>query len=337
MKLSDFDYDLDEDLIAQKPARPRHDSRLFYLKRSDSKHLKFSDLPGLLKEGDVLVKNRSKVIPARVKGRKDTGGKVEILFYRAVDDGWLSLVKGNNIQVGRKLFVENEPIDIIDNKKEGMFILDCEDPWSLMQEYGEMPTPPYIKKEIEKAEEYQTIYAEDEGSIAAPTAGLHFTEDILEELDEKGVQIYDVVLHVGPGTFLPVHQEEIDNHVMGEEYYEIPENTAKGITKANEDDRRVILVGTTTVRAIETASKNGVVYSEKGWTDLFIRPGYEFESGMDLLLTNFHLPKSTLIMLVSAFAGRERILNAYKEAVERKYRFYSFGDAMLMEGKNDRF
>ncbi len=333
MKLSDFDYDLDESLIAQEPVRPRHDSRLFYLKRSGYKHLKFSDLPSLLREGDVLVKNRSKVIPARVHGRKDTGGKVEILFYRETEEGWLSMVKGNNIQVGRKLYVEDEPIDILKNKKEGMFILDSENPKKLMKEYGEMPTPPYIKKRIEEPQEYQTIYAEDKGSIAAPTAGLHFTEEILNKIKEKGIEMYDVILHVGPGTFLPVHDENIDKHEMGEEYYEIPKNTAEGITKANEEGRRVILVGTTTVRAVETASNDEVVRSEKGWTGLFIRPGYEFQSGMDLLLTNFHLPKSTLLMLVSAFAGRERVLNAYNEAVEEEYRFYSFGDAMLMEGK----
>ena len=333
MKLSDFDYDLDENLIAQEPVRPRHDSRLFYLKRSGYKHLKFSDLPSLLREGDVLVKNRSKVIPARVHGRKDTGGKVEILFYRETEEGWLSMVKGNNIQVGRKLYVEDEPIDILKNKKEGMFILDSENPKKLMKEYGEMPTPPYIKKQIEEPQEYQTIYAEDKGSIAAPTAGLHFTEEILNKIKEKGIEMYDVILHVGPGTFLPVHDENIDKHEMGEEYYEIPKNTAEGITKANEEGRRVILVGTTTVRAVETASNDEVVRSEKGWTGLFIRPGYEFQSGMDLLLTNFHLPKSTLLMLVSAFAGRERVLNAYNEAVEEEYRFYSFGDAMLMEGK----
>ncbi|MFW6304900.1 MAG: tRNA preQ1(34) S-adenosylmethionine ribosyltransferase-isomerase QueA [Candidatus Saliniplasma sp.] len=333
MKLSDFDYDLDEDLIAQEPIRPRHDSRLFYLKRSDSKHPKFSDLPSLLREGDVLVKNRSKVVPARVHGHKDTGGKVEILFYRETDEGWLSMVKGNNIQVGRKLYVEDEPIEILKNKKEGMFILDCEDPKKLMKEYGEMPTPPYIKKQIEEPQEYQTVYAEDKGSIAAPTAGLHFTKEILGDIKEKGVEIYDVILHVGPGTFLPVHDENIDEHEMGEEYYEIPKNTAEGITKANEEGRRVILVGTTTVRAIETASNNEIVRPEKGWTDLFIRPGYEFRSGIDLLLTNFHLPRSTLILLVSAFAEKERVLDAYNEAIEEEYRFYSFGDAMLVEGK----
>lgn len=333
MKLSDFDYDLDEDLIAQEPIRPRHDSRLFYLKRSGSKHLKFSDFPNLLREGDVLVKNRSKVVPARVHGHKDTGGKVEILFYRETDEGWLSMVKGNNIQVGRKLYVEDEPIEILKNKKEGMFILDCEDPKKLMKEYGEMPTPPYIKKQIEEPQEYQTVYAEDKGSIAAPTAGLHFTKEILGDIKEKGVEIYDVILHVGPGTFLPVHDENIDEHEMGEEYYEIPKNTAEGITKANEEGRRVILVGTTTVRAIETASNNEIVRPEKGWTDLFIRPGYEFRSGIDLLLTNFHLPRSTLILLVSAFAEKERVLDAYNEAIEEEYRFYSFGDAMLVEGK----
>lgn len=333
MKLSDFDYDLDEELIAQEPARPRHSSRLFYLKQDGHEHHSFSDLPHLLREGDVLVKNRSKVIPARVEGRKDTGGKVEILFYRPVEDGWLSMVKGNNIQEGRKLYVDDDPIDIVRNEKEGMFVLRCDDPWELMKEHGEMPTPPYIKKQIQEPQDYQTIYAEEKGSIAAPTAGLHFTDEILDCLKDKGVGIYDVLLHVGPGTFLPVHSENVKEHEMGEEYYEIPEDTAQAVTIANREGRRVILVGTTTVRALESASRDGVVQPDQGWTDLFITPGYEFQSGIDLLITNFHLPKSTLVMLVSAFAGRERILKAYDEAVDRKYRFYSFGDAMLMEGK----
>ncbi len=333
MKLSDFDYDLDEELIAQEPARPRHSSRLFHLKQDGHEHHRFSDLPDLLRDDDVLVKNRSKVIPARVEGKKDTGGKVEILFYRPVEGGWLSMVKGNNIQKGRKLYVDDTPLDIIRNEKEGMFVLRCNKTWELMKKYGEMPTPPYIKKQIEKPKDYQTIYAEDEGSIAAPTAGLHFTKEILHKLNKKGVSIYDVVLHVGPGTFLPVHDDDIDEHEMGEEYYKIPEKTAEAVTHANKNNRRVVLVGTTTVRALESASEGGIVHPREGWTDLFITPGYDFQSGMDSLLTNFHLPKSTLIMLVSAFVGRERILKAYEEAVDRKYRFYSFGDAMLLEGK----
>ncbi len=202
-----------------------------------------------------------------------------------------------------------------------------------MEEEGSMPTPPYIKKDLSDPDEYQTVYAEDEGSIAAPTAGFHFTDELLDTIKSKGVEIYDITLHVGPGTFLPVRTERIEDHELGEEYYKIDKETAEAVTKANEEGRRVIPVGTTSVRTLETVSNDGVVKPDEGWTDLFIYPGYEFQSGMDLLLTNFHLPKSTLLMLVSAFAGRGRILKAYREAVERNYRFYSFGDSMLMEGK----
>jgi len=224
---------------------------------------------------------------------------------------------------------------VIESKKGGLFVIDCTDQeaYELMEKKGDMPTPPYIKEDLDSSDEYQTVYAEEEGSVAAPTAGFHFTEELLDEIKDKGVEVHDITLHVGPGTFLPVKEDEIEDHEMDEEYYEVGEETAKAITKANEENRRVILVGTTTVRAIESASENGVLKPQKGWTDLYIYPGYEFQSGMDLLLTNFHLPKSTLIMLVSAFAGRERILEAYREAVKKDYRFYSFGDSMLIEGK----
>jgi len=333
MELSEFDYDLDKDLIAQRPAEPRDESKLFYLGRERREHLRFNQLPDLLKPGDVLVKNRSKVIPARVEGRKDTGGKIEILFYRQREGGWECLVKGSNIKEGRKLFVEGKEVEIVKNISGGKYILQCEDAEDLMQRYGSMPTPPYIKEDLETDEEYQTVYAEKEGSVAAPTAGFHFTDDILSEVEDMGVEVYDIVLHVGPGTFLPVRRDDIEEHQMGEEYYEVSEEAAEAITSANEEGRRVILVGTTTVRALETVSNNGEVHAGEGWTDLFIYPGYEFQSGIDLLLTNFHLPKSTLLMLVSAFAGKERILDAYEEAVDKNYRFYSFGDAMLLEKK----
>lgn len=333
MELSEFDYDLDEDLIAQRPAEPRDESRLFYLGKDSKKHLEFSDLPTLLREGDVIVKNRSKVVPARVEGKKDTGGKVEILFYRPLNEGWECLVKGSNIKPGRKLYVEDREIDIVDSLEGGRFVLHCDDVESLMDREGEMPTPPYIKEELGSDEDYQTVYAEKEGSIAAPTAGFHFTESLLKEIKDKGVEMHDVTLHVGPGTFLPVREDRVEEHDMEEEYYEVGERTAEAVNRANEEGRRVIFVGTTTVRAMETVSDNGVVHPGEEWTDLFIYPGYEFQSGMDMLLTNFHLPESTLIMLVSAFAGKERILGAYREAMNKGYRFYSFGDAMLLEGK----
>ncbi len=332
MKLSDFDYELDRSKIAQRPMRPRDESKLFYLKKDGHEHLRFKDLPELIRDGDVIVRNVSKVFPARVNGKKDTGGKVEILFYREVKDGWECLVKGKNIKEGRELIVEGETIEVVENLDGGHFTLKSDKIEELIQKHGEMPTPPYIKREIENRSEYQTVYAEEEGSIAAPTAGFHFTQDVLDEIIDKGADIYDVILHVGPGTFLPVRTDEVEEHGMEREWYQIPEETAEAVTRANEEGRRVILVGTTTVRAMESAAENGKIKAKEGWADLFIYPGYEFQSGMDMLLTNFHLPRSTLIMLVSAFVGRERIMDAYREAVEKDYRFYSFGDAMLIEG-----
>jgi len=335
MKLSKFDYELPKEKIAQRPMRPRDESKLFYLGKEEKKHLRFNEITKLLQKGDVLVKNKSKVVPARVEGKKDTGGKIEVLFNRPLGKGWECLIKGSNIKEGREIILGGNEYEVIESRKEGRFVLNCtnQEVYELMQEKGDMPTPPYIKEELDSSDEYQTVYAEKEGSVAAPTAGFHFTEELLEKIKDKGIEIHDITLHVGPGTFLPVKEDKIEDHDMDEEYYEIGEETAQAITRANEENRRVILIGTTTVRAVESASKNGVVKTQKGWTDLYIYPGYEFQSGMDLLLTNFHLPKSTLIMLVSAFAGRERILEAYREAVEKDYRFYSFGDSMLIEGK----
>ncbi|MEF8873195.1 MAG: tRNA preQ1(34) S-adenosylmethionine ribosyltransferase-isomerase QueA [Candidatus Thermoplasmatota archaeon] len=335
MELSAFDYELDEDLIAQRPVRPRHESRLFFLGRSEKRHLRFNEICSLLREDDLLIKNRSKVIPAKLKGRKDTGGKIEVLFHRPVEEGWECLIKGSNIRKGRSIVLQGKEFEVVGDKDEGLFVIDIdhEEAVDMMESHGRMPTPPYIKEEIKADEEYQTVYAEKKGSVAAPTAGFHFTEELLERIERKGVEMCDITLHVGPGTFLPVNEEKIEEHEMGEEYFEVGERTAEAINEANEEGRRVILVGTTTVRAVESAAQDGKVVPKKGWTDLFIHPGYEFQSGMDFLLTNFHLPESTLLMLVSAFAGRDRILEAYEEAKERGYRFYSFGDAMLIEGK----
>ncbi len=332
MKLSEFDYDLESELIAQRPKRPRDESKLFFLGENEKKHMTFKDIPSLFEDGDVLIRNSSKVIPACVKGEKDTGGNIEVLFHRKVEEGWKCLVTGSNINEGRTLRLGDEEFEILDDLEEGFFILDCKDPYKLMEKHGEMPTPPYIKEELQQNQEYQTVYAEKSGSVAAPTAGFHFSEELLKRIEERGVEIHDILLHVGPGTFLPVNEKEIENHEMYEEYYEVSQETADAINRANEENRRVISVGTTTVRAIESAAKDGKVLPKEGWTDLFIYPGYEFQSGMDFLLTNFHLPKSTLLMLVSAFAGRKRILAAYEEAKKRGYRFYSFGDAMLIEG-----
>ncbi len=333
MELSKFDYDLEDDRIAQRPMRPRDESKLFFLGRDEKRHMTFKDILSFLREGDLLVKNSSKVIPAKVEGEKDTGGKIEVLFHREIEEGWKCLISGSNIKEGRTVRLGGEEFEILDDQEEGFFVLECEDPYQLMKEHGEMPTPPYIEEEIEEDREYQTIYAEEEGSVAAPTAGFHFSEELLEKTKEKGVEVHDITLHVGPGTFLPVNEDEVEEHEMHEEYYEVSKKTAEAVNRANEEGRRVICVGTTTVRALESAAQDEEVLPKKGWTDLFIYPGYEFQSGMDFLLTNFHLPESTLLMLVSAFAGRERILEAYEEAKERGYRFYSFGDAMLIEGE----
>ncbi len=332
MKLSDYDYKLDSNMIAQRPMIPRDNSRLFYLKLDEHVHLRFHEIDDILREGDVLVRNISKVIPARVEGRKVTGGNVELLFYRHVDSYWECLVKGARVREGLKVIVGDQTLTVKGKLGGGRYLMDCRAPEELMTKHGKMPTPPYIKEELSDPDEYQTIYAVEDGSIAAPTAGLHFTETIMDRIRNKGVAVHDVILHVGPGTFIPVRTEKVEDHSMEDEFFHVGHETAEAVTRANEDGRRVILVGTTTVRAIESVSSNGKVRAGMGRTELFIYPGYVFQSGMDLMLTNFHLPRSTLLMLVSAFAGRERVLSAYKEAIKQKYRFYSFGDAMLIEG-----
>ncbi len=334
MDVSEYDYEFDDDLIAQEPAEPRDHSRLMFVGKEKIEHLKFYNITDILKEGDVLVKNRSKVIPARLLGKKDTGGKVELLLYNECKtDIWDCLIKGSNIREGVKISVGNHDLEVIEHLHGGRFLVRCSNGGRVMREHGEMPTPPYIDRSLSDPDQYQTVYAEESGSIAAPTAGFHFTEDILEELENKGVEIHDVILHVGPGTFIPIRTDEVEEHHMDEEYYVVPKGTARAVTRANEEGRRVILVGTTTVRAIESVSQDGVVKPGEGWTDLYIYPGYEFRSGIDLFLTNFHLPRSTPLMLVHAFGGEKRLREAYEQAVKRRYRFYSFGDAMLLEGK----
>ncbi len=332
MDVSDFDYEFDDGLIAQSPAEPRHDSRLFYLSNDRYQHLRFRNIPSLLKKEDVLVINKSKVIPARVQGKKETGGKVELLFYRELDGYWECLVKGN-VREGIRINVDDFRIHLKKHISGGKYLVECDEPKIVMEKHGTMPTPPYIKKPLKKKDEYQTIYADEEGSVAAPTAGLHFTESVLSDIKDKGVEIFEITLHVGPGTFLPIRTSSVEEHTMDEEHYFIDEKTARGITKANEEGRRVIAVGSTTIRTLESASDEGRIKPGGGWTDLYIYPGYRFQSGTDLFLTNFHLPKSTPLMMVCAFAGKKRILNAYEVAMEKRYRFYSFGDCMLVDKK----
>lgn len=339
MKTSDFYYDLPKELIAQSPLENRSSSKFLLVNKKDGslEHRHFYDIVDLLNKGDVLVFNDTRVIPARIYGhRKDKEEKIEFLLLNEVEkDKWECLSKpGKKAKIGTEIIFSNElraeVVDISDEgnrfikfKYEGIF-------QEILDRLGEMPLPPYITESLDDKERYQTIYSRERGSAAAPTAGLHFTEDILKGLKEKGVELVFVTLHVGLGTFRPVKVEDVAEHHMHSEFYRINEEAAKTINKAKKENRRIIGVGTTSVRTIESASdKNGLVKASSGWTDIFIYPGYKFKT-IDSLITNFHLPESTLLMLVSAISSKEIILNAYKEAIKENYRFFSFGDAMFI-------
>lgn len=339
MKTSDFDYNLPENLIAQTPVYPRDSSRmLVFDRKSDTfTHKHFYDLVDYLKEGDVLVRNNTKVLPARMFGYTKNGGKVEVLLLKRFNlNEWEVLVKpGKKARISAELTIaENLKLEVIGNIEESgsrrvKFIYEgvFED---IISKLGEMPLPPYITEKLKDQARYQTVYAKVDGSAAAPTAGLHFTDELIEKLKAKGVTIVDVLLHVGLGTFRPVKSEDILSHHMHSEYYEISEQSAEIINKAKKEGRRVIAVGTTSVRTLESAAdENGFVKAVKDNTEIFIYPSYKFKC-VDALITNFHLPKSTLIMLVSALSSRERTLDMYNLAVEEKYRFFSFGDACLI-------
>ncbi len=343
--LESYDYHLPPELIAQEPLGERDRSRLMLIERETGKreHRYFYELPGILKEGDLLVFNDSRVIPARLKGRReDTGGKVEILLLRHlenVEEGkekWLAMTRpGRRARPGQRIKVGNGVTGRVESiwDKEGYreFLFESPRPLQeILPHIGSMPVPPYIRKKLQEPESYQTVFAYREGSVAAPTAGLHFTPRLLDRLSRKGIEQAYITLHVGPGTFLPVKSGDITQHRMHEEYYEISAGVAGCINRAREEGRRIIAVGTTCCRVLESvADEKGMVREGKGWTDLFIYPGYSFKI-INGLITNFHLPRSSLLMLVSAFAGRERLLEAYREAVEKNYRFYSFGDAMFI-------
>lgn len=342
MNILDFDYELPEERIAQLPVEPRDSSRLMVLHPRDHtiEHHHFHQLGEFLEKGDVLIFNDTRVIPARLIGaRENTGGKVEIFLLRQMDKNqWEALVKpGKKVRVGSIIrFSEELSCEIIDHTDFGgrivRFIYDgvFEE---ILDRLGSMPLPPYIHEKLEDQERYQTIYSRVKGSAAAPTAGLHFTEGLMERLRSKGIQFGFITLHVGLGTFRPVHVETIEDHVMHREFYSVPAETAKLIQRARKDGRRVVAVGTTTIRTLEaSAMRTGNVEAGSGWTDIFIYPGYQFNV-VDAVITNFHLPKSTLIMLISAFAGREFTLAAYRTAVEEQYRFFSFGDAMLIRSR----
>ena len=339
MKVSDFNYDLPEELIAQTPIAKRDESRLMVLNRDKQtiEHRIFKDIIEYLKPGDVLVRNNTKVIPARIYGKKETGANVEFLLLNNIEgDIWESIVRpGNKLHIGTKVIfgdglLKAEILEIMPGgtrkvkfEYEGIFN-------EILDKIGLMPLPPYIHEELKEKDRYQTVYAKYNGSAAAPTAGLHFTDELLQKLEEKGIIIANVTLHVGIGTFRPVKEETVEAHKMHSEHFYIKQEDVEKINKAKKEGRRVISVGTTSCRVLESiADENGFVEQTEEDTSIFIYPGYKFKC-IDGLITNFHLPQSTLLMLVSALAGKDFIIKAYNEAVKEKYRFFSFGDAMLI-------
>ncbi|HAT4282376.1 TPA: tRNA preQ1(34) S-adenosylmethionine ribosyltransferase-isomerase QueA [Clostridium perfringens] len=341
MKVSDFYFELPEELIAQYPLEKRDSSRLMVLdkKTGEIEHRKFHDILEYLNEGDTLVLNNTRVLPARLIGEKEeTGGKIEFLLLKRIEgDKWECLAKpGRKAKVGTVFTfgegklkavvreIGEEGNRIIEFMYDGIFE-------QVLDELGQMPLPPYIHEKLEDKERYQTVYSKEKGSAAAPTAGLHFTEELLKEIKDKGVNIAYLTLHVGLGTFRPVKVDDVNNHVMHSEYYHLDKENSELINKTKEAGKRVIAVGTTSSRTLETiGDENGRVREQSGWTDIFIYPGYKFKI-VDNLITNFHLPESTLIMLVSALAGQDNIMNAYNTAVKEKYRFFSFGDSMFIK------
>ena len=339
MKRSDFYFDLPEELIAQTPLAERSSSRLLVLDKETGsmEHRHFYDLPELLRPGDCLVLNDSRVLPARLIGTRASGGSVELVLLRDLGEGrWECLSRpGRKTRPGTALSFGDGELTatvqevceggnrIVQFHYEGIFL-------EVLERLGRMPLPPYIRAELKDPERYQTVYSRELGSAAAPTAGLHFTRELLAQIEAMGVQLCYVTLHVGLGTFRPVKEEEIEDHPMHAEFCIIPEETAAAVTQAHREGRRVIAVGTTSCRTLESfAAEDGSLQPTSGWTDIFIYPGYRFKC-VDALITNFHLPESTLIMLVSALAGRENILSAYRTAVDEGYRFFSFGDAMMI-------
>lgn len=343
LSTEDFDYDLPEELIAQTPIKNRDQSRLLVLDHEtgeyQDKH--FYDILDYLNPGDALVMNNSRVLPARLYGTKeDTDGHEEVLLLNNIEgDKWEVLMKparrakvGTKVQFGEDGQLEAEVLEdlehggkIIEFHYQGIFM-------EILEQLGEMPLPPYIKEKLDDPDRYQTVYAKENGSAAAPTAGLHWTKDLLKKVGDKGVKLVYVTLHVGLGTFRPVTETDVDKHVMHSEFYRLDEESAKTLNDVKKNGGKIVATGTTSIRTLETIGTkfNGEIKADSGWTDIFIKPGYEWKV-VDEFITNFHLPKSTLVMLVAAFTGRENILNAYHHAVEEKYRFFSFGDAMFIK------
>lgn len=343
MTTADFYYDLPQELIAQDPLEDRSSSRLMVLNRADEsiEHKVFSDIIDYLHPGDVLVLNNTRVIPARLYGiKKDTGAKVELLLLKRITaDKWETLVKpGKKCKPGAVLSFGDGLLEatVLETVEDGNRIIEFHYEGifeEILDKLGEMPLPPYITHKLQDRERYQTVYSKYDGSAAAPTAGLHFTPELLDAIRTKGIEIAEVTLHVGLGTFRPVKVENVDEHIMHSEYYEITSEAADMINAAKKEGRRVICVGTTSLRTVESAasiSEDGLIHAGSAWTQIFIYPGYDFKC-VDALITNFHLPESTLVMLVSALAGKDFIMRAYAEAIKEKYRFFSFGDAMFIE------
>lgn len=338
MKTSDFSYDLPSELIAQHPAQKRDQSRLMLLnkKTGEINHKKFYNIIDYLNNGDVLVLNDTRVMPARIFGhRPEKDESIEILLLNHKGDTWETLAKpGKKLKIGTEIIFSDElKAEVIDISEDGSRFLKFiysgifEE---ILDRLGEMPLPPYIQEKLEDKERYQTVYSKEIGSAAAPTAGLHFTKELLKKIEEKGIEICFITLHVGLGTFRPVKVEDVTKHKMHSEFYIILDDVAQKINKAKDEGRRIVAVGTTSIRTLESAADDkGYVKAKSGWTDIFIYPPYKFKC-VDALITNFHLPESTLIMLVSSLSTREIILNAYNVAVKEKYRFFSFGDAMFI-------
>lgn len=340
MNLSEFNYDLPQELIAQKPIERRDSSRLMVLDKitGEITHRHFYDIVEYLNEGDCLILNDSRVLPARLYGvREDTGSPIEfLLLTRKEQDIWEVILRpGKKAKPGKRfvfgdgrlkaevLEVVNDGNRLVRFEYEGLFE-------NILDEIGEMPLPPYITEKLLDKERYQTVYSKEEGSAAAPTAGLHFTNELLDKIREKGVKIGFVTLHVGLGTFRPVKESVVENHKMHSEFYILSQETADIINETKKNGKNVVAVGTTTCRTLESVAREGEIKAKTGWTDIFIYPPYEFKA-IDKLITNFHLPQSTLLMLISAFAGKDKVFNAYNEAIKEKYRFFSFGDAMFIK------
>ena len=340
MKKSDFNYHLPEALIAQKPLPDRSASRMLCMSKTSGylSDRMFSDFIDLIGKNDLLVFNNTKVIPARLFGKKQTGGKVEILIERVLDEhrAIAHVRAGKSPKAGTLIELDNALTCTVTGRDHDLFNLHFETQQSLLEilaQIGHMPLPPYITRadDEEDFSRYQTVFAQESGAVAAPTAGLHFDQDMMERLDQKGVNKTFVTLHVGSGTFQPVRVEDLSEHVMHKEYYSVTQQTVDAINLTRKKGGRIVAIGTTAVRALESASRRGDLQAGFGETDLFITPGYRFRS-VDAILTNFHLPESTLLMLISAFAGYEHVMRAYQHAIEQKYRFFSYGDAMFLSG-----